>query len=275
MSKNTLLALASAVTILPRQEQIDTVVKYQEAASPTSKKRLLNTLIESNVRLVISIAKKYQRAGLEMEDLVAEGTMGILDAAEKYDNTSAASFSSYAALWIRARVQAYVQSAVTPVRVGSRAARKLYASLPRLHREFGQDITPEKIAEELKLEVSEVVEALPFVGRAGISIDKPIGDDGRSTIADLFADESPNPEQAYAMKEATTRIQAALSNFTGGLNERDAAIFNDRIVADVFNREPVSLIELAESFGVSKQRIAQLEKRIRENLKKHMIAAQV
>ena len=271
MSKNTLLALASVITILPRQEQIDLATEYQETRS----KRVLNTLIESNIRLVISIAKKYQRAGLEMEDLVAEGTIGILDAAEKYDNTSAASFSSYAALWIRARVQAYVQSAVTPVRVGSRAARKLYASLPRLHREFGQDITPEKIAEELKLGVSEVVEALPYVGRSGISIDKPIGDDGRSTIGDMFSDDSPNPEEAYAMKEASQRIQASLNNFTGGLNERDSVIFMDRIVADVFNREPVSLIQLAEQFGVSKQRIAQLEKRIRENLKKHMGAVTV
>ena len=100
-----LLTLAQTATIASPKTQIDTVLEYQR----TGNKALLAKLVESNVRLVMKIAKSYIRHGCEMEDLVSEGTIGIIDAADRYQPTHGANFTTYAQQWIRARVQEYVQ----------------------------------------------------------------------------------------------------------------------------------------------------------------------
>jgi RNA polymerase sigma factor (sigma-70 family) len=265
----SLLALAASAIILSRQDQIDTCRDFQETGS----KSALDALIQSNIRMAIKIARKYHRGGLDLEDMVTEATMGILEAATKYDFDSAASFTSYATLWMRAKVQAYVQENCTPVHTGTRAARKLYASLPKLRRTHGDDLTPAQIAEHLKLDEQDVIDLLPVINHGGVSIDKPIGEDGKATIGDMFVDSSLNPEQQIIKAQESHDLLSTLEQFAEGLNERDSQIYEGRIMAPFRGEDATPAKELAEIFGVSKQRMSQLEKRVRDNLKNHMIAA--
>lgn len=265
----TILALAAAAIILSRQDQINVCREFQETGSEDA----LNRLISSNIRMAIKISRKYQRAGLSLEEMTTEAVMGIMEAAEKYDFDSKASFTSYASLWMRAKVQAHVQANVTPVHIGSRAARKLYASLPKLRRTHGDDLTPAQIAEHLKLSESEVVELLPVINHGGVSMDLPVGEDGRTTIGDLFEDTAKNAEDAMIEREERSDLLSALENFAESLNERDSQIYEGRILAPFRGEDPTPAKELAEIFGVSKQRMSQLEKRVRENLKSHLKAA--
>ena len=265
----SLLALAATAVILDRQTQIDMARDFQATGS----KSALDALIQSNIRMAIKIARKYHRGGLDLEDMVTEATMGILEAATKYDFDSKASFTSYATLWMRAKVQAYVQENCTPVHTGTRAARKLYASLPKLRRQLGDDLTPAQIAESLDLEEQDVIDLLPVINHGGVSIDKPIGEDGKATIGDMFVDPASNPEDRLIEAQERGWFHAALSNFEDGLLPRDATIFAERIMAPLMGHDATPAKDLAESFGVSKQRMSQLEKRVRDNLKNYMLEA--
>jgi len=265
----TLLALAATAVILTRQEQIDTCRDFQESGSEDA----LNKLISSNIRMAIKVARKHQRAGLDLEDMVTEATMGILEAATKYDFDSKASFTSYATLWMRAKVQAYVQENCTPVHTGTRAARKLYASLPKLRRTHGDDLTPAQIAEHLNLDEKSVTELLPVINHGGVSIDMPVGEDGKTTIGDMFVDNTKNIEERMIQREENFDLLNTLDNFAENLNERDTLIYEGRIMAPFRGEDATPAKELAEKFGVSKQRMSQLEKRVRDNLKNHMLAA--
>ena len=266
----SLLALAATAVILDRQSQIDMARNFQETGS----KSALDALIQSNIRMAIKIARKYHRGGLDLEDMGTEATMGILEAATKYDFDSKASFTSYATLWMRAKVQAYVQENCTPVHTGTRAARKLYASLPKLRRELGDDLTPAQIAESLDLDEQDVIDLLPVINHGGVSIDKPIGEDGKATIGDMFVDPADNPEDRLIEAQESNDLLTNLESFAEGLSERDAMIYEGRIMAPFRGLDPTPAKELAEVFGVSKQRMSQLEKRVRTNLKTHMLEAQ-
>jgi RNA polymerase sigma-32 factor len=265
----TLLALAATAVILSRQEQIDICRVFQETGS----KDALNKLISSNIRMAIKVARKHQRAGLDLEDMVTEATMGILEAATKYDFDSKASFTSYATLWMRAKVQAYVQENCTPVHTGTRAARKLYASLPKLRREMGDDLTPAQIAEALNLSERDVTELLPVINHGGVSIDLPIGEDGKTTIGDMFEDTAQNIEERMIQREESNDLLSTLEDFAESLSERDSIIYEGRIMAPFRGEDATPAKDLAAQFGVSKQRMSQLEKRVRDNLKSHMLAA--
>ena len=154
-----------------------------------------------------------------------------------------------------------------------RAARKLYASLPKLRRQLGDDLTPAQIAESLDLEEQDVIALLPVINHGGVSIDKPIGEDGKATIGDMFVDPANNPEDQLIEAQERGWFHAALSNFEDSLLPRDATIFAERIMAPFMGHDATPAKDLAESFGVSKQRMSQLEKRVRDNLKSYMLEA--
>jgi RNA polymerase sigma-32 factor len=259
-----LLALAQTARIAAPNAQVQTVLEYQR----TGDKALLASLIESNVRLVMKVAKSYIRHNCPMEDLVSEGTIGIIDAANRYSPDHGANFTTYAQQWIRARVQEYVQKNSSAFKVGGRTVRTLFQSLARIMRKHGQDVNVDLIAEELGLDAQQVTEALQYMNRQGRSLNAPIGNDGR-TLAEIKGDGRLNPEQELIAREEQARQQSFFQGFAHSLTEREQVIYHGRMLS----AEPKGLKELSEIIGVSMERVRQIEKKIFNKLESQATSA--
>jgi len=235
--------------------QIAAVLRFQ--ASDFKDQDALQFLIESNIRSVIKIAKSYVRPGCELEDLIADGTIGLIEAAQRWEPEHGANFNTYASNWVRARVQEFVQKNSSAFKVGGRTVRTLFQSLARVLRKHGKDADPTLIANELNLDVAQVTEALQFMSRRGRSLDAPMGVEGRP-FYEVTASNDLNPEQALIAKEEEQASGDLFMSFGSTLTERDQVIYFERMLSE----EPRGLQDLANQFGVSAERVRQLEQRI-------------
>jgi RNA polymerase sigma-32 factor len=241
--------------------QIAAVQRFQQ--SDFKDRASLETLIDSNIRLVIKIAKSYERHGCELEDLVSEGTIGIINAAQRWEAEHGANFTTYAQQWIRAAIQEYVQKNSSAFKVGGRTVRTLFQSLARVMRENGGIADASLIAKELNLDEAEVAYALRYMNRQGKALDAPVGPEGRP-FHDMIGDDSLSAEEALIAKEENQTTDDLFLNFAKGLSEREQVIYFDRMLAD----NPVGLVQLGEVFGISAERVRQIEAVIFSKLQK-------
>ena len=250
-----LFTLATQNKVAAPNAQIEAVLNFQRSDFKDS--NALQFLIQSNIRSVIKIAKGYVRPGCELEDLIAEGTIGIINAAQRWEAEHGANFNTYANNWIRAAIQEFVQKNSSAFKVGGRTVRTLFQSLARVIRQHGKDADPALIARELNLDVAQVTEALQFMSRRGRSLDAPMGPEGRP-FYEVTADDSLDPEAALIAKEEEQGTNDLFVSFGATLSERDQVIYFERMLAD----EPRGLKDLASQLGVSAERVRQLEQRI-------------
>jgi RNA polymerase primary sigma factor len=173
-------------------------------------------LINSNLRLVVSIARRYQGLGLSMGDLVQEGTLGVIRAAEKFDWRKGFKFSTYATLWIRQSIQRGLANTShtirRPVNIEQRE-RKLALAERELTAKTHQDPTDEELAAAADMTVEEV-QATRAARRPVTSLDLPIGEDGQSFLGDLIADSAPGPAEMTATRETERAVDAALAGLS-------------------------------------------------------------
>jgi RNA polymerase sigma factor (sigma-70 family) len=259
----SLFNIAATVAILTKDEQTAHAVAFQK----TGKTRHMDALVRSNIRMAIKIARKHYRRHLEMDDLVAEAVTGIMRAAETFDPNAGASFTSYSSQWMRAAVQQFVQANSGPIRCGSRAAKKLWASLARVRREHGMDASPEVIAEALSIDVDEVRDLLPMLNARATSINAPIGDANGATVGDMLPSEVPNQHEAMDRTESGQLLIVALSEFATTLNDRHADVLRRRVLADYLGTDKAA----PSDFGVTKQRISQIEKSVSKKLQGFLV----
>ena len=261
---------AKRFPMLTPERERDLTMAWRDRSDRTA----LQELLGSHLRLVIKIARGFNGYGLPLADLVAEGNVGLMQAAEKFDPDRGFRFATYAMWWIRAAIQEYVLHSWSLVKMGTTAAqKKLFFNLRRLKgrmEELEQGDLPAEtvstIARELDVPEAEVVEMNRRLGGADTSLNAMVSTDGDGEWLELLPDEGPSPETLVAdrteYQERKEKLGAALDT----LNPREREIIVERRLKD----DPSTLEELSHRYAVSRERIRQIEVRALEKLRKAM-----
>jgi RNA polymerase sigma-32 factor len=260
--------------LLTPEQTHELAVKFIETQDP----RIAAQLVTANLRLVVKIAYEYRRAYKNIMDLVQEGNIGLMQAVKRYDPYRGVKLSSYAAWWIRAYILRFILNNWRLVKLGTtQAQRKLFFNLRKKRSELqamGIDPTNAEIAKQLNVPESDVAEMDVRLAASEKSLDAPVGDaDGRAiTKVDMMPAAGAGPEAAMADEELQSLLKEKLAEFRKTLvgKDKDLAIFDLRLVAD----DPLTLQDLGDKFGISRERVRQLEQRLllrlRDYLKREM-----
>ncbi len=234
--------------------------------------RALHELVRSYTRLVIATAAKFKHYGLPMGDLIQEGNLGLMQAANRFEPERDVRFSTYAQWWIRASIQDYILRNWSIVRTGTTSAHKsLFFNLKRLRARIDGAATENgltadgrvKIAAALGVRVKDVEDMEGRLSRGDQSLNATIGEDGEEEVGSFLADTRPNPEDVVVeMKDSQTRSKW-LNSVLKQLSEREQTIIRERHM----NYETVTLEDLGKKLGVSKERVRQIESRAMEKLR--------
>jgi len=235
----------------------------------------LQELVGSHLRLVIKIARGFGGYGLPLSDLVAEGNVGLMQAAEKFDPDRGFRFATYAMWWIRAAIQEYVLHSWSLVKMGTTAAqKKLFFNLRKLKGRMEEleqgDLPPETvrtIANQLDVPETEVVEMNRRLGGADTSLNALVGSDADSEWLELLPDERPSQEAILADRDEFLQRKERLGDALKLLNKRERDIIVERRLKD----DPSTLEELSHRYAVSRERIRQIEVRALEKLRHAML----
>lgn len=256
------LAEVRRYPILDVETERALAIEYLETRSQAA----AQGLVTANLRLAVKIAFEYQRSWTNVLDLIQEGNMGLSQALDRYDPHRGIRFTSYAQYWIRAFILQYLMNNVSLVRIGStRAGRKLFYKLQKEKRLLmARGINPSTavLAERLQVSEIEIVRVGARLSGSDLSLDQPMpGDEGSRTLQETLDDPTGlTPEDDVADDESVHRMRGALEAFAESISDpREQVIWAERLTAD----DPLSLAQLGERFSVSKERVRQLEERLK------------
>jgi RNA polymerase sigma-32 factor len=251
--------------VLKPEEEFMLAKRYQEHEDP----RAAHRLVTSHLRLVVKVAMSYRGYGLPMGDVVSEGNIGLMQAVKRFDPDKGFRLATYAIWWIKASIQEYILRSWSLVKMGTTAnQKKLFFNLRKAKSKLSAlgegDLRPDQvklIATRLGVEEHEVVEMNRRLG-GDSSLNVSMKEDSTSEWQDMLVDESDNQEMLVARSEENENRHLALGQALSALNARERRIFEARRLLD----EPLTLEALSEEFGISRERVRQIEARAFEKV---------
>jgi RNA polymerase sigma-32 factor len=252
---------------ISREEEHELAVRWVEEGDNDAARQL----VLANLRLVVKIAMEYRRAWTNTLDLIQEGNMGLVEAVQRFDPYQNVKLSTYAVYWIRAFLLKHILDNMRSVRMGTtRAQRKLFFRMNKERRELekqGFRAEPKLLAERLDVTEDDVIDMQHRLSTPDLSFDSPVRRDGGTTThGDLYSRGGTSAEDAVGSRELHEVFTEHIEAFAANLGERDTQILRERILAE----EPRTLADMGEEFGVSRERVRQLEARMVNDLRAYM-----
>ena len=252
--------------LLTREEEHRLAVEYKEYG----KVEAAYKLVTANLRLVVMIAREYQKAFRNLLDLIQEGNMGLMEAVKNFDPYRGVRFPSYAVWWIRAYMIRYIMNDWRMVKIGTtQAQRKLFFNLQKENEKLeteGLTPGPKLLAQRLNVKEDEVVEMEQRLASRDLSVDMPMGDEEEATLLHFLPDQKESPEEQIAETQYQQLLREKMEEFAGGLKDKELVIFRERLL----NEEPLTLREIGEKYDISRERVRQIEERVKKKLKTYL-----
>lgn len=252
-------------SLLTREESDELAVRYHEENDQDAGYRL----VSSNLRLVVKVAMDFQKYWMQnFMDLVQEGNVGLVKAVQKFDPFKGVKFSYYASYWIRAYILKFLMNNWRLIKIGTtQAQRKLFFSLNKEKKRLeaqGFKPEPKLIAERLNVKENEVVEMTTRMNSSEVSLESPVGSDSADEQKSYIPSNDPAVEDVVAMKEMKSKLSALLKSVKNRHNEREKMILEKRLLTD----DPLTLQAISDTFGISRERIRQIEANLLKKLRK-------
>ncbi len=256
----------SQYELLSREETEELASRFQETGDPDAAYRL----VSANLRLVVKVAMDFQKYWMQnFMDLIQEGNVGLVQATKKFDPFRGVKFSYYAAYWIRAYILKFIMDNWRLVKIGTtQAQRKLFFSLNKEKKLLeAQGFKPEVklLAERLNVKESEVLEMGQRMDNWDVSLESPVRNDSDDEQKSFLPQEGPGIEEIIASQEMREKLVELIALLQDSLNDKEKMILKTRLLSD----EPLTLQVIADNFGISRERVRQIEANLLKKLKKH------
>ena len=252
--------------LLSREDEHELAVQYKEYGNVEAAYKL----VTANLRLVVMIAREYQKAFKTLLDLIQEGNMGLMEAVKNFDPYRGVRFPSYAVWWIRAYMIRYIMNDWRMVKIGTtQAQRKLFFNLQKEKEKIeaeGLMPGPKLLAQRLNVKEDEVVEMEQRLASRDLSVDVPIGEEEEATMLNFLPDNKQTPEEEFADTQYRDLLRDKMEQFAKGLKDKELMIYRERLL----NEDPLTLREIGEKYGISRERVRQIEERVKKKLKSYL-----
>ncbi len=257
----------SQFPLLSREETEELAIHYKETGDAEAAYKL----VSSNLRLVVKVAMDFQKYWMQnFLDLIQEGNVGLVQAAKKFDPFREVKFSYYAAYWIRAYILKFIMDNWRMVKIGTtQAQRKLFFSLNKERKLLeSQGFKPDTklLAERLNVKETEVIEMSQRMDNWDVSLESPVREDSDDEQKDFIPHAGPSVEEVVAGREIKERMHDILNDLQKSLNDKEQTILQTRLLSD----EPQTLQDIADIFGISRERVRQIEVNLLKKMKKHL-----
>lgn len=253
--------------LLTREETDELATRFKETGDQDAAYRL----VSSNLRLVVKVAMDFQKYWMQnFMDLIQEGNVGLVQATKKFDPYRGVKFSYYAAYWIRAYVLKFIMDNWRLVKIGTtQAQRKLFFSLNKerkLLESQGFNAEPKLLAERLNVKEKEVIEMSQRMDNWDVSLESPVRSDSDDDQKSFLPSNGPGIESVVAGKEIKLKLSELISVLKIDLNDKERMILEERLLTD----EPLTLQNIADKFGISRERVRQIEVNLLKKMKKYL-----
>jgi len=253
--------------LLSREDEMDLAIRYREKGDIES----ADKLIRANLRLVVKIAMDFQRYWMQnLMDLIQEGNVGLMQAVKKFDPYKGYKFSYYSSFWIKAYIIKFIMDNWKLVKIGTtQAQRKLFFNLRKEKERLeaqGMEASPKLLSRRLDVKESEIIEMDLRLNSWELSLDSPLKDDSTDTHQSFLPSDDLPVDDQIADQEAKAILHDKLMFFGEQLKGKEAVIFDKRLLSE----DPMTLQEIGAKFGISRERIRQIESRLKKKLKAYL-----